>query len=250
MLSIFLSLFFFCFIFGLFLLRRRLNVPFREMGRTKWTVFKESLRFIFLGHKNPDAEAIKDISENHAESLPENVYHMPDGITYKRIWFNAHMFLKYRVILPLLNLFDIFFDSKKIDEIPQKESNYLLLRFKAAFDNGMRDWFKFYFYGIESRAWSEEEITSRMKHHEPVQRLTSLFWWFMTILRMDNSYKEAMNCILLRLHEQLQDEFKDKRPAHLFYTSPDVNDIRYFSFFTDVKNSRTHLYEHDTDERK
>ena len=74
-----------------------------------------------------------------------------------------------------------------------------------------------------------------MNKKAAIQRLRSIKDWYITILCMDQAYKEFHNILMLNLAKELQEEFKGKQANHLLYNSRVIDDVNYFTLFEQIR---------------
>lgn len=210
---------------------------------TKWQIFKDAMKLIFIGHKSPEYYIVQNM-KRYDDTLDKNIYSETSMKQFKQRWHNIHYILKYRIVCPGLALIDLFFGHMKKSEVPDEDYNYLMKRFESAYKKAERDWFKYYLRHGRHNGESTESIDKELNACEPVLRIRSMYEWMMTVSNLDNSYKEFLNMLMLRLHCELREEFKDKLPSHLIYNGLGMDDVRYWSLYPNIRDLRR-FYEND-----
>jgi len=176
-----------------------------------------------------------DILEKEKGNFKYNVHDIKNKSKYAKKFKFIHFTLKYRLLLPTLEIVDKFFSKYKLKKVPNSEHNYLLKRFDTAFEEALREWYKCYLMTGNYNNKSKTFITREMNKKPSLKRLRSIKDWYITVLSMDQAYKEFHNILMLNLAKELQKEFKGGEANHLLYNSRIIDDVNYFSLFTKIR---------------
>lgn len=200
--------------------------------------------------KKSNGDYIKAINMMKQKGYYKENIHGPKKISeYGKKFHDVHFIFKYRILVPILSIGERLFSRIKIEKIPKKDHNYMVLAFDRAFEDSLRDWHKFYIMNGSLNNLTKAQITKKLNKSGAVNILRSIKEWYITILLMDQAYKEFHNMFCFNLAKEVNKEAReDGRINHLIYNSHDVNEVNYFSMFKYVK-TEIKLGMHDKNEK-
>ena len=200
---------------------------------------RQILKLVFFTSKtSQDYKDVKELGTKKGR-FKNNIHDIKNLKKYSAKWLSVHFVFKYRILLPALMILDRFFGKIKIKKIPNNPHNYLVKRFDKAFENALRDWFKYYVQGGKCNGKNKGVITKEFNKSGSVERIRSLKDWFITVLLMDQAYKEFLNMFMFSLAKEMQKEFKGKRANHLVYNAKIVDEVNYFRLFEQIRKDLT-----------
>lgn len=219
-----------------------ISVEGRIMG-----VKLNAIKQIILGRNSgKDYEEMKALTKINRR-FKNSIHDIKSTSVYAKKFLLVHFFLKYRVLNPLLSIFDSIFDYIKIKKIPNNPHNYMVKTFDKAFNQACRDWFKFYTQGGRLNGKTKSVITKAVNQTGAVKRLKSIKEWYLTVILMDQAYKEFHNMLMFNLAKEMQKQFKGKTVNHLIYSEKIVDDVNYFRLFNQIQTT-VHVGVHEQKE--
>lgn len=193
------------------------------------------LKLVFFKKRNSqDYKDVKRLEKFGKGNFKHNIHDIKNKKKYAKKFLLVHFTFKYRILVPIIALLDKFFAKVKIKKIPKSKPNYLVVVFDKAFEKALREWVKFYRHDGALNNKKKSVIDKEM-NTDTIKRLRSIKEWYLTVILMDQAYKEFHNMLMLNLAKELQKECKGKTLNHLIYNSKIVDDVNYFSMFEYVR---------------
>lgn len=191
------------------------------------------LRLVILGKNRQDYKDVAKLLKTKGH-FSHNIHDIKDKKKYAKTWLNLQTIVKDRFILPSFLLIEKIFSRYKVKKIPNNPHNYLIKRFDKAYNQALRDWCKYYKRNGALNNKSKSVITKAI-NRGAYRMLKSLKEWYLSVLLMDQAYKEFHNMLMINLAKELQEEFKGKNVNHLIYNAKIVNEVNYFSLFKQIR---------------
>jgi hypothetical protein len=200
-----------------------------------WKKAREAIKLIFRKNNSLEVQIVRELGKD-AMPLEQNIYSASDTKTYAQKWLPIHTTFKYRIVMPGLMLLDAFFEHYKVKELPLEEQHWTLHVFDQAFKNTEREWYKYVLHDSQKDRDEPPVIDEGVRTCEPITRLRSMKEWYLTGLLYDNMYKEFHTMLMFNIWAEMSKATEGKELNHLIYRQAHIDDVRYFSLFSKMRN--------------
>lgn len=187
----------------------------REIARTLW-------------YKDPQLEFKKDMMQ-----MKWNIYSEPGTRIkdYCKISNMVNFGLKYKVVIPLMKLFEIFYGKYLVKEVPDKNYNKNIKIFNDAFVDALEKWMKYYTCGTNEKGELDKSHTERfnnMRKSLSIRTLNNMRYLINSVVLYDTAWRELMNFFVLEIANKTIETYKDSKEIdHIMYKGQDAFDLNY-----------------------
>jgi len=183
---------------------------------------------IFFDKKNPKSH----------EKMPWNIY--VEGGTKRefvlKFWF-VHTLLKYKVVIPMFWLFNKLFGKKLITSVPDHPHNRVIKIFSEEWDEAILDWNVIMLGRCNNMAndYSDERWIKHSLTHSSSNSLKMIKNVFLTLVMMDNVYREFLNIFMFRTFQRMLHTFKNNKVYnHLIYAGDNIDNKGYKHIYEEI----------------
>ena len=185
-------------------------------------------------YKNNDPVELNNPSwYKKKEKLPWNIYepHQELGKHLKKFKL-FHYLIKYKVIVPLVLIFNRFYLKRIKVDIKDLWYNKNIQIFNEEYERSIKDWsLSFRYHTPKGKTKKKGNKLNKFRKQIDEKLSCVILRAIKDIITtgylLDTAYREFGNILLLNLSKRMQKEYTKKKEYHLFYTSNHISDPEY-----------------------
>jgi hypothetical protein len=201
---------------------------------------------IFDSFKFKPDKDLKDNAKSIPKILPWTIYNERSTQTFAQRFIFFHYFLKYRIIVPLLNITRWFIDRKMCKfNIPSYNYNRNIRVFNEAFIDAKKVWVEKWGKHTSHQGYTKKQLWKA--YERSLELVDTAFEGYMRLCLQDTAYREFHNILMHKIAKKMLNEYKDKKPYHVFYNSHSINDMKWLITVNALEDADTIIHtKHNT----
>ena len=174
--------------------------------------------------------------KNSKQKLMFNVYGQKTMSELANTFNIVHTVFKYRFWVPLLEIAGYIFRKHDEKQYLDKPHNINLLVFDTAFEESIEVWVRDFLPKVYPyQSMKEEDIQNRINSGS-ANYLRTMKKIMLMMCKNDTAYFEFFNIFSHKFAKHMCMYYKDKPKHHLFYTSKNIGDFKYFTLYDKITN--------------
>jgi len=183
-----------------------------------------------IGEKNPATKIFGKKLFKLKHKMGWNIYEPGKelGAHLKRFHI-INYWLKNKVLIPVVLVFERIFDKHFTKEIPDYWYNKNIIIFDKAYEDAMKEWSDVYIRGISKDAkMTKKEANEYYLHSRTCRIMRTMKKMVVTMVIMDTAFREFLNVFAHKWAQAMLEAYKDRKEVnHVLYTDKNVYNVNY-----------------------